>query len=319
MTKIPSRLIKDYGIIGLAYIAILLVLRPVFLGEYNLTASLLVVTVVHTPLLLLVFFIGEMGVTYVLRKPFSYSDTLETRFKHFVLCGAICIPVMMVLLTQANAILIHGLGHAERAWLDQNGLLTLKWLMPCCSSCVVAALIMTVAMTALSEVRQMRYVLEDLKAINKMLEESQENSLSPPYQDTLHEEVTLQGNSRTPLRLAPHDILYIESTANYLNIVYFNDSELCQTRFRSPLKDVESALADYPFLVHIHRAFLVNINFITQVTGNAAGYKVELLGSDKVLPVSKSNIAAFKEKLYAAEQPHTRPEASSSRLRGKIE
>lgn len=297
MNRIPLQLFKDYGIVGLSYIAILIFLRPVFFGEYKITDSLIVVTVVHTFSLLFVYFISETFVTYIFRKPFAYSDPFYTRLQHFVLCGAVCIPLMMVIITQANTIMMHGVEHADYAWHDTNGNFTLDYLMMCRSSCVAAAFIMVIAMTAISEVRQMRFVLHELLDINHLLEENQGNIQSASISENDTEEVILQSDGRETMTVNPHDVLYVESVANYVNIIYYKDSELCQKRFRSSLKDIESALAEYPFLVHIHRAFLVNINFITQVTGNSSGYKIELFGSDKTLPVSKSNVAAFKEKI----------------------
>lgn len=44
------------------------------------------------------------------------------------------------------------------------------------------------------------------------------------------------------------------------------------------------------------RGFLVNIHFITQVSGNSAGMKASLFSCDKVIPVSRSNISEFKER-----------------------
>lgn len=293
MKKIPSQLIKDYGIVGISYIAILLFMRPAFFGEYKITDSLIVVTVVHSFVLLLVFAIAESVTTLVLRRPFSYSDSLETRLCHFAFCGGVCIPIMMVILTLANVMMMHGIEHADYAWRDGNGNFTLEWMLMSRSSCVVASLIMTIAMTALSEVRQMRYVLHELLQINQMLEEK--NSIPTSEEEKVM--VTLRGDTRESLTIEPDDILYIESIANYISITYFKDSQLCQKRLRSSLKDIESVLVNHTYIVHIHRAFLVNIHFVTQVTGNSAGYKVELFGSDKILPVSKSNVQLFKERL----------------------
>lgn len=297
MKQIPSQLIKDYCIVGLSYIAILLFLRPAFFGEYKITESLMLVAVVHSFVLLLVYAIAEGVTTFLFRCPFSYSYSLEERFQHFVLCAGICIPVMMVLLTLANVIMMHGIEHIDYAWLDSNGNFTFGWMLMSRSSCVVASVIMAIAMIVISEVRQMRYVLQELLQINHMLEENQEKTKSIPTEKELVEDIVLHGDTRDTLTLNPHDILYIESMANYLNIVYFNDSELCHKRLRSSLKETETTLEEYTFIVHIHRAFLVNINFITQVTGNSAGYKVELFGCDKILPVSKSNVPLFKERL----------------------
>ncbi len=121
-------------------------------------------------------------------------------------------------------------------------------------------------------------------------------STNPAENETI-EMITLQGDSKESLIVNPLDIMYVESVGNYLSIVYFNDSDLCQKRLRSSLKDIEETLESFPFMVHIHRAFLVNINFITQISGNSAGYKVNMFSTDKVLPVSKANVAAFREKI----------------------
>lgn len=297
MKKIPFQLVKDYGIVALSYIAILLFLRPAFFGEYKITDSLIVVAIVHTFVLLLVYAIAESVTTFIFRRPFSYSDSFEKRLCHFVLCGSVCIPVMMVFLTLANVIMMHGMEHIDFAWHDGNGNFTLEWILMSRSSCVVASFIMAVAMIAISEARQMRYVLHELLQINRMLEENQKNTVIASSEEESEEEVLLHGDTRETLTLNPRDILYVESVANYLNIVFFKDSELCQKRLRSSLKEIENALENYKFIVHIHRAFLVNINFITNVTGNAAGYKIELFSCEKLLPVSKSNVLLFKERL----------------------
>lgn len=138
-----------------------------------------------------------------------------------------------------------------------------------------------------------RHQIEELQSLNNQLEAEHQ----PQPDATLPEKVQLQGESRETIILNPSDILYIESVANYVNIVFFSGQDLSQKRLRCPLHDIEETLSPYSFIFHIHRAFLVNLNFITQVSGNAAGYKLQLFGSDKVLPVSKANVAAFREKV----------------------
>lgn len=297
MNKIPLQLIKDYGIVCLSYIAILLILRPAFFGEYKITESLMVVAAVHLLVLVLVFCIGECVTTYVFRKPFSYSDALMTRLNHFVLCGGVCIPLMMVFLTQANMIMMHGIEHADYAWFDEDGRLTLKWFLMVRPSCAVASFIIVIAMTALSELRQMRYALKELFRINQLLETEQKSISTYLSKDNVADKIILQGDNRDSLAVNPQDIIYVESIANYLNIVYFNDADLCSKRLRSSLRDVEEALEAFPFMVRTHRAFLVNIHYITQVTGNSAGMKVSLFSCDKVIPVSRSNIGEFKKRI----------------------
>jgi len=145
--------------------------------------------------------------------------------------------------------------------------------------------------------RFLKAEIEELQTLNALLESEQNKLRTKLQQDSASDKIVLQGDSRESLVVNPLDILYVESVGNYLSIVYFNDSELCQKRLRSSLKEIEEALEAFPFLVHIHRAFLVNINFITQVSGNSAGYKVSMFSTDKILPVSKANVSAFREKI----------------------
>lgn len=297
MNKVPLQLIKDYGIVCLSYICALLFLRPAFFGEYQITESLMVVAVVHTVVLLVVVGISESIVTFIFRRPFSYSDGIMTRLQHFAFCAAVCIPTLMVLLTQTNVIMMHGIEHAYYAWYDKNGNFTLDWMLASRSSCFVASFIIASAMTAMSELRQMRYVLQELLQINQLLETEQKSLQTHLPKDNDTDKIVLYGESRDLLEVNPQDIVYVESIANYLNIVYLNDTDLCNKRLRSSLRDVEQALEAFPFMVRIHRAFLVNIHFITQVSGNSAGMKVSLFSCEKVLPVSRSNIGEFKKRI----------------------
>lgn len=145
--------------------------------------------------------------------------------------------------------------------------------------------------------RFLQIEIEELQALNALLEEEQTKLRSLQSDNTINDKIILRSDSRESLIVSPFDIMYVESVGNYLNIVYLNDSELCQTRLRSSLKEIKETLEKFPFLVQIHRAFLVNINYITQVSGNSAGYKISLFSIDKQLPVSKANVALFKDKI----------------------
>jgi len=145
--------------------------------------------------------------------------------------------------------------------------------------------------------RFLKAEIEELQMLNSLLEAEQQELRSHKDIDNTPDKIILHGEGKESFIVNPLDIMYVESVGNYLSIVYFNESELCTKRLRSSLKDVEEALEAYHFLVHIHRAFLVNINFITQVSGNSAGYKINLFSTDKVLPVSKANVAAFRDKI----------------------
>lgn len=159
------------------------------------------------------------------------------------------------------------------------------------------SVILIIAMMAITRVRNIEHTLLELASINRMLETEQTKLRSRLPKDNVTDKIVIHGDSRESLTVNPLDVIYVESEGNYLSIVYLNDSELCQKRLRSSLKEVEETLEAYPFLVHTHRAFLVNINFITQVSGNSAGYKISMFSTDRVLPVSKANVPLFREKI----------------------
>jgi len=305
--KIPKLLIVDYACVCIAYMALIIAMHPVYFGEFQVTPELIVLLALEAILAFCVAMSAELFVTYVLRKPFSYSDEFNVRLHHFLLCALIAIPLSMALLNQLFVLRKFGWEHWDYAWIDFDGVFSLKWflrgLLPCISGVVI---MMLIAMPVISQIRVMLTSLSELKELNQILESEQMKLRSQPTEDNTPDKIILHGDSKETLIVNPLDIMYVESVGNYLSIVYFNDSfsesdksvtELCTKRLRSSLKEIEEVLSSFPYMVHIHRAFLVNINFITQVSGNSAGYKVSMFSTDKVLPVSKANVSAFREKI----------------------
>jgi len=296
--KIPKQLILDYAFVSIAYVSLIIALHPVYFGKFEVTGELLLLLAQETIMAFCVTMIVEGIVSYLLNTPFSYSDEMNVRFRHFLLCAIFAIPLSTAFLNQFFVLRKFGWEHWEYAWIDYDGVFTLKWFINTLLPCFVAVVfIFLVAMTIISQIRVMLNSLRELKEINQLLEQEQEMLHSKLTKDNVTDKIIIHGDSRESLIVNPLDIMYVESVGNYLNIVYFNDSELCQKRLRSSLKDIEETLEAFPFMVHTHRAFLVNINFITQVSGNAAGYKINLFSIEQTLPVSKANVARFKEKI----------------------
>lgn len=297
MKKIPLQLIKDYMIAGCTLVGVLLVLHPIFLTPENRAVPLLVFKIVHAILFLLTLIVSEIIVTYAFRKPFSYSDSITNKLWHFIYCAVVGVPLFNAFLNQSNTIMMFDFQRFHYAWLDTDGTFTLKWYFKTFDLCFITAIIMVIAMLVLSRIRCIQNSLRELEAINELLETEQRVLCSRLPKDNVTDKIIIHGDSRDFLVVNPLDIIYIESVANYLNIVYFNDADLCNKRLRSSLRDVMEALEEFPFMVRTHRAFLVNIHFITQVTGNSAGMKASLFSCDKVIPVSRSNIEEFKKRI----------------------
>ena len=88
------------------------------------------------------------------------------------------------------------------------------------------------------------------------------------------------------------NILFIEAKQNYVDINYIDDNELNIETIRSTLTAIEKL--SHNGLTRCHRSFLVNLDKILSVKGNAQGLKLFLNYGDLIVPVSRKYISIFK-------------------------
>ncbi|MFK7809004.1 MAG: LytR/AlgR family response regulator transcription factor [Saprospiraceae bacterium] len=86
--------------------------------------------------------------------------------------------------------------------------------------------------------------------------------------------------------------LYATSEKNYLRIVLLSKEDLL---IRNTIKNLEKELTHQNHIIRCHRAFIVNTQQVTNVSGNAQGYKLTLDGTEIIIPVSRSYIPRVKE------------------------
>ena len=96
--------------------------------------------------------------------------------------------------------------------------------------------------------------------------------------------ITLSGNTKDSLTLFPRELLYMESSGNYVQIHYKINGQISQKTLRTTLQQMEELLNDYPFLVRCHRAFIVNTYQIEKMKGS----KLWLKSTETKIPVSKT-------------------------------
>lgn len=145
---------------------------------------------------------------------------------------------------------------------------------------------------------QLSQELLDVKAINALLEAHQQQ-LADEAAAPVRQSVVIRGNAQNAhLEICPDDIIYIESMSNYADIVYIKDGATLHTTLRITLKQLREQLAEAESLVQCHRAFLVNLNFVRNLSVRSAGtYELELFGLDKRIPVSRANADVMKQSL----------------------
>ena len=116
-------------------------------------------------------------------------------------------------------------------------------------------------------------------------------------ENILSEIVLLAENEKDKLNLKISQLLYIESADNYSNVVYLDENgNRKKELLRSSLKRLERQI-NSESIIRCHRTYIVNLNNVKIVGGNAAGYKLYFDDGDKTIPVSRNYTPVVGEKL----------------------
>lgn len=127
---------------------------------------------------------------------------------------------------------------------------------------------------------------KELSKIQSLKKESARNTNS----------ITLYSDTSETLDLSLPDLLYVEADDNYSTVVWKNGHGIQRKLLRANLKSIESQM-DNVFTLRCHRSFLVNISAISNVAGNANGYKLKIQDSDIYIPVSRQKGKEVLEKI----------------------
>ena len=172
--------------------------------------------------------------------------------------------------------------------------------------------------------------LEETRLLNEQLKKLQDSNAGVPQQtedntsagDTDQDsKITLEGNTNEHVTLEISDLLYLEAVGNYVKIVSKREKsepdlisereqsrptvKVCQLQdndvhthmLRATMKQMEDALQAYPMIVRCHRAFMVNLGQVEQISSNSRAMQLMMRHSHDAIPVSRSNVSKLKELL----------------------
>ena len=128
--------------------------------------------------------------------------------------------------------------------------------------------------------------LEELRLLNEQLKKMQTSSESP---------ITLEGSTNESVTLDIADLLYIEAVGNYVKVMQIHDGEVMTNMLRATMKQMVDTLQAYPMIVRCHRAFLVNLSQVEQISSHSHAMQLVMRHSHDAIPVSRSNMAQIKE------------------------
>ncbi len=146
-----------------------------------------------------------------------------------------------------------------------------------------------------------RYQTEAVSLSEKIDHQQQDRSGSPVAASL--PQVVLQGdNQGEMLRLPADQIHYLAAADNYVQVFYFENGLMKSRILRTTLKKMEDALADHPQFFRCHRTYLINLDKVQQVSGNAQGYRLQLQGLEETVPVSRNLNAVIQSRFGNADR-----------------
>lgn len=107
-------------------------------------------------------------------------------------------------------------------------------------------------------------------------------------------------NEKDYIQLDINDLIYIESADNYSNIVFWKNNKIEKILLRGALKRFEQQLEIFPLIQRCHRSYILNLEQVEHISGNAQGYRISLKNYDAMtIPVARNYGAVILGKLKA--------------------
>jgi hypothetical protein len=151
----------------------------------------------------------------------------------------------------------------------------------------------------LKQQRLLRRFATEAHQLNKEKKQNSHESIpdAPATKTDNLESIILQGDNRNELLELPVTHFYAaEARDNYCNIYFEKEGRLQEILFRTTLKKLEQQFAKWPGLWRCHKSFLVNLDKVEEVSGNAQGYRLHFKNGALQVPVSRSMNAELKER-----------------------
>ena len=242
-------------------------------------------------------FLTEVILRYVIRMPRSYDRGVSYIISRNLRFQCINTPLVSLLICLYRHFAMSDLVEGNRLSLS-NYLETLV---------VITFLSFAIGLYWRFKFRS-RYLaaeLEETRQLNEQLKILQREASPSPSEKKGEENtpeeskdtITLTGTTNESITLQIADLLYIEAVGNYVKVCQQRDNEVHTNMLRATMKQMEDALQTYPMIVRCHRAFMVNLGQVEQISSNSRAMQLVMRHSHDAIPVSRSNVNKLKELL----------------------
>jgi hypothetical protein len=127
---------------------------------------------------------------------------------------------------------------------------------------------------------------DEIKLLKTSKPQSQENRLI-----ALKDE-----NGKTKFSVQLNDLLYLESSDNYVSVFYFLENKVHRRLLRNSLKNMEIMLKENSF-IRCHRSYMVNPKNIELMQNKGKKVNLKIKHLEKTIPVSEKYLSLFSDLL----------------------
>ncbi len=127
----------------------------------------------------------------------------------------------------------------------------------------------------------------NLKA-SKELQAQKSKFVDKPLKTKQFFKVVTSGEVKS-IEIPQDHLLYIESKGNYAHVAQLDEGSIQKQMYRTTLKALADSNASKA-IIRCHRSFIVNLEKVEEISGNAQGLKLSIKGTEDLVPVSRKYI-----------------------------
>lgn len=159
---------------------------------------------------------------------------------------------------------------------------------------VLIVLISIASLVVLVIINEFRYLKNQVEFFNKTIKQP-DTTKNIAEEDI---EIDFESENKSEyFRLFLNQIILIKSANNYIEVIYIQEQQVSHRLIRNTLKNTEQHFSKYPSLIRCHRSYIVNKNFIQNITKGTDGLILHLLEYPNEIHVSRQYVLTVKEAL----------------------